>query len=324
MAASGGSFTPGAEGERIAFLFPGQGSQYPGMVDPWLSHPASAEVVAVASDHVGSDVAETCRDGDALTRTDVVQLGVFVCDVAAAQVLQAEGLSPSAVAGHSLGEFAGLVAAGVLELRPALDAVLERATAMAEASVAREGTMTALMGMSADTAAEICAVAGRGDVLTVANENSPKQTVLSGSVEAIERAEELARTRGARPIRLRVAGAFHSPLMAPALDRVRAAIARLRFAEPMCPVVPNVSGRPTTQPAALRDLLSRHLLSPVRWERSLRAIAALGVTRLVEAGPGDVLSKLAKRTVPELEAVAVGTPAEALALAADMREEAKR
>jgi [acyl-carrier-protein] S-malonyltransferase len=298
-------------------MFPGQGSQFAGMADPWLRHPVSSAVFDVASAQLGFDLAEACRDSDALARTDTVQLGVFVCDVAAFRVLEWAGVRPVAVAGHSLGEFAALVAAGVLEFPAALEAVRQRAEAMVAASAATPGAMTALMGLSSAEAADVCAVAGRGDVLTVANENSPKQTVLSGTVAAIERAEALARTRGARPIRLRVAGAFHSPLMTPALAGLRSALARLEFRPPICSVVPNVSGRPTVQPAAIRDLLSRHLLSPVRWERSMTSIAGLGVTRLIEAGPGDTLSKLAKRCVPGMDVVTAGTPEEALAVAGE-------
>jgi len=296
-------------------MFPGQGSQFTGMAGPWLSDPVSSAVFDAASAQLGFDLAESCRDEESLARTDTVQLGVFVCDVAAFRVLASAGVRPVAVAGHSLGEFAALVAAGVLEFPAALEAVQQRAEAMVEASAAIPGAMTALMGLSPAEAADVCAVAGRGDVLTVANENSPKQTVLSGTVAAIERAEALARTRGARPIRLRVAGAFHSPLMAPALPGLRSALARLEFRTPSCAVVPNVSGRSTMRPAAIRDLLSRHLLSPVRWERSMASLAGLGVTRLIEAGPGDTLAKLAKRCVPGLDVVSAGTPEEALAVA---------
>ena len=298
-----------------AILFPGQGSQHVGMADPWLSHPASAVVLERASDALGYDLVATCRDEAQLERTDIVQPAMFACDLAAFAVLREEGIEPIAVAGHSLGEYAALVAAGALEFGAALEAVRERSLAMAEASASRPGGMTALVGLSPAEAADVCAVAGRGDVLTVANENSPKQTVLSGTLEAIERAEDLARTRGARPVRLQVAGAFHSPLMAPAQDRVRAAVARLSFTNPSFPVVSNVSGRPTTHPFALRDLLSRHLVSPVRWERSMRAMAALGADVFVEAGPGDVLGKLAKRCVPGARIVSVGSPAYTAALA---------
>jgi [acyl-carrier-protein] S-malonyltransferase len=171
--------------------------------------------------------------------------------------------------------------------------------------------MTAVIGLSVEEAREVCEVAGRGDTLAVANENAPKQTVLSGSVAAVERAEELARSRGAKAVRLPVAGAFHSPLMTSAVQPVREALSRIHFATPEFPVIPNASGKPTTQPLVLRDLLSRHLISAVRWDASMRAIAEMGVSVVVEAGPGDVLGKLARRAIPDATVRSVGTPDEA-------------
>ena len=304
---------------KTSVLFPGQGSQYAGMADPWTDHPEGRAVLVEASEVLGYDVVEACRDEKQLADTAVVQPALFACDLAAFRVLETDGLRFDAAAGHSLGEFVALVAAGATDLRPTLEAVVERGRAMHQAGQANPGTMTALVGLSPEEAADICRVAGRGDVLMVANENSPKQTVLSGSIPAIERAEDLARSRKCRVVRLKVAGAFHSPLMRPALDQVRAAIARLEFRAPAFPVIPNASGRPTEQPSALRDLLSRHLVSPVKWERSMRAAAAeLGVEWFVEAGPGDVLAKLAKRCVPGARATSVGTPGEARALAGEI------
>jgi [acyl-carrier-protein] S-malonyltransferase len=302
----------------IAVLFPGQGSQYPGMADPWTSHAAGKAVLEEGSGVLGWDVVEVSRDEERLADTAVVQPALFTCGMAAFRVLEDLGLRFQVTAGHSLGEFTALVAAEVVAFRPMLETVVERGLAMHDAAEASPGAMTALVGLSPQEAAEICRVAGRGDVLMVANENSPKQTVVSGTIPAIERAEELARSRRTRAVRLKVAGSFHSPLMRPALDRVRAAIARLSFEAPRFPVVANASGRPVTHPYALRDLLSRHLVSPVKWERSMRAMAEMGVETFVEAGPGDVLSKLAKRCVPGVRAVSVGTPAEAQALAADL------
>jgi [acyl-carrier-protein] S-malonyltransferase len=304
---------------KSAVLFPGQGSQYAGMADPWLDHPEAQTILERSSEVLGYDVAEAARSDERLADTAVVQPALFACDLAAFRVLEEEGLRWNTAAGHSLGEFVALVAAGATDLGPTLEAVAERGRAMHEAGQANPGAMTALVGLSPDEAADICRVAGRGDVLMVANENSPKQTVLSGSVPAIERAEDLARSRKCRVVRLKVAGAFHSPLMRPALDRVRAAIARLEFRAPRFPVIPNASGRPTSQPSALRDLLSRHLVSPVKWERSMRAAGEeLGVELFVEAGPGDVLAKLAKRCVPGARATSVGTPDHARALAEEI------
>ena len=285
------------------------------MADPWLSHDAGRAVLQEVSAVWGRDVAAVCRDESALTTTELVQPALFACDLAAFRVLEAEGARFSAAAGHSLGEFVALVAAGAVDLAPAFEVVLERGRAMQEASGAGAGAMTAIIGLAQEDAAEVCRVAGRGDVLEVANENAPKQIVLSGSLAAIERAEGAARSKGAKAIRLKVAGAFHSPLMRPAVDRVREAISRLHFREPRMAVVPNASGRPTTEPSAIRDLLSRHLVSPVRWERSIRALEEAGVTAFVEAGPSDVLSKLAKRIVPGSAVMTAGTPEEAAQVA---------
>jgi [acyl-carrier-protein] S-malonyltransferase len=302
---------------KTAVLFPGQGSQYAGMADPWTDHPAGLATLEEASDVLGYDVVQACRDDDRLADTAVVQPALYACDLAGHRILESEGLNFAMAAGHSLGEFAALAAAGATPFRETLEAVVERGLAMHDASERNPGAMTALVGISPAEAQDIVRVAGRGDVLTVANENSPKQTVVSGTVAAVERAEELAQSRRARAVRLNVAGGFHSPLMQPALPRVREAVARLQFTEPRVAVVPNASGRPTTRPAALRDLLSRHLVSPVRWERSMRAMAEDGVELFVEVGPGDVLTKLVRRCVPGVRAVAVGSPAGAAALAAE-------
>ena len=189
---------------QIATLFPGQGSQYPGMADPWQGHPVGREILERCSAIVGWDVVETSRDPKALKRTDTVQLTVFACDLAAFEVLKAEGVGCNVAAGHSLGEYAALVASGAVALEPGLAALAARATAMEKASSENPGAMTAIVGLSLREAMEVCEVAGRGDVLAVANENSPKQTVLSGSLTAVERAEELARSRGGKAIRLPV------------------------------------------------------------------------------------------------------------------------
>ncbi len=290
------------------------------MADPWIEHPAGRAALDEISAAMDRDVVELCRDENALSTTEWVQPALFACDIAAFRVLEAEGVEFSSAAGHSLGEFVALVAAGAVDLAPALRAVQERGRAMEAASLARQGTMTALIGLSPEDAADVCGIAGRGDILEVANENAPKQVVLSGSVPAIERAEELARSRNAKAVRLKVAGAFHSPLMRPALGPVRIAISELEFRTPRFPVVPNASGRPTSEPSAMRDLLSRHLVSPVRWQRSLRAMADSGVDTFVEAGPGDVLTKLTRRCVEGATGVSIGSPAEAVSFARSIEE----
>jgi len=293
------------------------------MADPWLEHPAGNAVLQETSDILGWDLVEASRDAEALKRTDVVQLTLFACDLAAFAVLKAEGVPCHAAAGHSLGEYAALVASGAVALHPGITALAARAEAMATASEETPGAMTALIGMSPEDAHSVCDVAGRGDILAVANENGPKQIVLSGSVAAIERAEELARSRGGKAVRLPVAGAFHSPLMAGAVQPVREAVSRIEFRHPEFPLVPNASGKPTTQPLVLRDLLSRHLISPVRWETSMRAMADMGITWFVESGPGNVLGKLAARAVPGSTVRFAGSPEEARAIAEELRQPAE-
>ena len=302
----------------VGILLPGQGSQHAGMADPWIEHPVGRAVLEEASEALGEDVVALCRDPSRLADTAAVQPALVACDVAAAEVLGAFGLRPAVAAGHSVGEYAALVVTGAIPLAPAIRAVAERGRAMAEASRESPGAMTALIGLGPNDADEVSTVAGRGGVLAVANLNSPTQTVLSGSRDAVERAEDMARSRGAKAVRLKVAGAFHSPLMRPAVQPVRAAVARIPFEPPRVPVVPNGSAEPETRPSVLRDLLSRHVTSAVRWERSMRAMADMGVDLFVETGPGDVLAKLAKRCVQGARAVSVNDPDQAEALAAAM------
>jgi len=292
----------------VAVLFPGQGSQYAGMADPWTVHGAGRAVLEEVSELLGRDVVAGCRDEEALASTGFVQPGLFACDLAAFRVLEAEGVRAGAAAGHSLGELAALAASGALDLPDAVAIVAERGRAMEAAARARPGTMTALLGPTLEEARAICEEARGGDVLVVANENAERQAVLSGSVPAVERAEALARERGARAVRLRVAGAFHSPLMEPALEPLRARVAAARFRPPRFPVASNVSGALEDDPEVLRELVVRQVVSPVRWEAAMRALAAAGFDAFLEAGPGDVLTKLARRAVPGALALAVGSP----------------
>jgi [acyl-carrier-protein] S-malonyltransferase len=303
---------------RVAVVFPGQGSQFPGMADAWADDDVGRAVLDEASAVIGRDVVAAAREEAALATTDFVQPALLALDVAAFRALEAAGVRPVGAAGHSLGEFAALVAAGVLELTGALEIVAVRGRAMQAAGKERPGTMSALLGVGADAAATLCDDARGDDVLLVANENSPQQVVISGSVAAIERAESLAADRKIRAVRLRVAGAFHSPLMEPAVEPLSAAIDAFAFSEPRFPVAANVTGELVDDPQELRALLKRHVVSPVRWERCAQALASAGADAFVEAGPGDVLTKLAKRVVPSARAVAVGSPEGARTVAAEL------
>ncbi len=257
---------------------------------------------------MGRDVAAGCHDEELLATTEFVQPALLACGVAAFRVLQAEGATFLGAAGHSLGEFAALVAADVLDLADALDVVVIRGRAMQRAGEERPGTMAALLGADVEQAVALCDDARGDDVLVVANENSPAQVVISGSVPAVERASSLAAERKIRAVRLNVAGAFHSPLMEPAVAPIVERLSSIAFRAPAFPIAENVVGALVADPAELRELLGRQVVSPVRWIGCARALAAAGATTFVEAGPGDVLTKLAKRVVPEARAVAIGSP----------------
>jgi [acyl-carrier-protein] S-malonyltransferase len=300
----------------IALVFPGQGSQFVGMAKPWTAHPAGRTVFDEASQAMGDDVVAGCDDEDALRTTAFAQPALLACGVAAFRVLEAEGLDTGGLvgaAGHSLGEFSAVVASGALTLAEAMGVVVVRADAMQQAGEARPGTMTALLGVGTDAASELCDRARGGDVLLVANQNSPAQVVISGSVAAIERAEALASEQRIRSVRLNVAGAFHSPLMEPAVAPIVAALDGIEFRELGFPIAENVSGGLVTDPAELRDLLGRQVVSPVLWEHDVHALASAGASTFLEAGPGNVLTKMAKRLVPDAIALAVDSPGAAAA-----------
>jgi [acyl-carrier-protein] S-malonyltransferase len=283
-----------------AVVFPGQGSQFAGMADPWVAHPAGREVLDEASQVLGRDLVADSRDEALLATTEFAQPALLAIDVAAFRVLEAPGVRAwVGAAGHSLGEFAALVAADVLSFADALRIVAVRGREMQRAGEERPGTMSALLGVGA------------------ANENSPQQVVISGSVAAVERAEALCAERKIRAVRLRVAGAFHSPLMEPAVAPLREAIDAATFSAPRFPVASNVTGALVGEPGEMRELLVRHVVSPVRWEACAQALRAAGAEVFLEAGPGDVLTKLAKRVVPGVTAAAVGSPDAASAAAAE-------
>ncbi len=298
---------------EVALVFPGQGSQFVGMADPWADHPAGRAALDEASEVLGSDVVAECHDDSLLATTEFTQPALLACDVAALRVLESLGGSGRWIgaAGHSLGEFAALVAAGVLPLADALRIVAVRGREMQRAGDERPGTMSALLGLGTLEAAALCDEARGDDVLVVANENSPQQVVISGSVAAVERAEALCARRKIRAVRLSVAGAFHSPLMGSAVAPLTDAIDAVTFAAPLFPIAANVTGELVRDPQVMRALLARHVVSPVRWEACAHALRDAGAQTFIEVGPGDVLTKLSKRVVPGIRAAAVGSPQEA-------------
>jgi [acyl-carrier-protein] S-malonyltransferase len=292
----------------LAFTFPGQGSQRPGMGRAWVEHP-SWEVVTEASEAAGRDLARLLLDAepDELTLTGNAQLATFVLGLVVLDAIERVGVEPTLCAGHSLGEYTALVAAGALAFEDGVHLVVERGEAMHHAAKERPGTMAAVLGTSDDDAEAACQRA-EGDVW-VANYNAPGQVVISGEPVAVERASRIARELGARKVMsFPVVGAFHTMLMSPARARLRKALSDAPFTEAEVPVVANVDARPHSAPEDWPGLLSAQLCGPVRWRQSLETLARQGATHVVEVGPGGVLTGLTRRTLPDATAVAVGSP----------------
>lgn len=294
----------------IVFTYPGQGSQKPGMGVAWREHP-SWELVEEASEAASRDVAALLCDTDAeeLTRTRNAQLATFVTSMVALDAVTRLGAQAAAHAGHSLGEYSALTAAGVLDFADAVRLVTERGDAMQAAADEREGTMAAVLGLDDEQVDIACHRAG-GEVW-VANFNAPGQVVIAGVPDDVDRAAAIARELGAkRAMRLPVGGAFHTPLMAPARDRLRKALDQTEFRAPTNPVVANVDAAFHTDAAEWPDLLAAQLCSPVRWRQTLTNLDEAGYTVHVEIGPGTVLTGLAKRTIRGARLVSVSTPAD--------------
>lgn len=296
----------------LAFTFPGQGSQRPGMGDAWKDHP-SFELVEEASRVTGRDVAALLCSADqaTLTRTDNAQLATFVMSLVVLDAAERIGLEPGLCAGHSLGEYTALVASGALDYEDGLHLVAERGAAMAEAAERSPGTMAAVLGLD-DDGVEAACVRAEGDAW-VANYNAPGQVVIAGSAEAVAEAGRLSKELGAKKVLpIPVGGAFHTPLMAPARDRLRSALGSVTFHAPEPVVVANVDAREHGGAEEWPGLLSAQLCSPVRWRQSVETLLAAGTQAFVELGPGGVLTGLARRLMPTSETIAmsVATPEE--------------
>jgi len=306
-----GFFSPpsiGAVGHVLVFTFPGQGSQRAGMGEPWVDHP-SWEVVEEASAAADRDLAHLLLDApiEELTRTENAQLATTVLSLVVLDAVERIGLTPAACAGHSLGEYTALVASGSLGFDHGIQLVVARGEAMARAGDEAPGTMAALLGIADDDAEAAC-MRAEGDVW-IANYNAPGQVVIAGTAEAVARAGELAKGLGAKRVMpIPVSGAFHTPLMQGARADLRKALAEVTFLTPEVPVVANVDAHVHDDPADWPGLLSAQLCSPVRWRQTLETFAGLGLTSLVELGPGGVLSGLAKRSLPEIQSLAVSKP----------------
>jgi [acyl-carrier-protein] S-malonyltransferase len=290
---------------KLAFLFPGQGSQSVGMMSGYAHHPAVRATFAEASDVLGEDLwALVSSDSDgALDRTVNTQPVMLTAGVAVWRAwLAAGGPRPDIVAGHSLGEYTALVAAGALAFRDAVPLVRFRAQAMQEAVPAGVGAMAAVMGLDEAGIAAACAEAAQGEAVEAVNFNAPGQIVIAGHAAAVERAIAACKARGAkRGVLLPVSAPFHSSLMKPAAERLAARLAEVAIAPPEIPVLHNVDVALHRDAAAIRSALARQAASPVRWVETVQAMAARGVTRAFECGPGRVLTGLCKRIAPGLE-----------------------
>jgi [acyl-carrier-protein] S-malonyltransferase len=281
---------------------------------------AAADLYQWASACLGWDLTETLRTAspDELRQTYIAQPAIFCVSVAALRALEAAGVPrPAYVAGHSLGEFSALVAAGALSFEAGLLLVARRAEAMQRAADARPGSMSSVLGLSAEGVEMAVEATAQDQVLAVANDNAPGNVVVSGEWSALERLPASAKELGAkRVVPLNVGGAFHSPLMAPAVEAFEPHLAAAPLRDPAIPVVANATAEPVTDAEQLRALLARQLTGRVRWTESVRRMAALGVDTFIEVGPGTVLSGLIKRTVEGTKVLAAGD-AEGVAAAAD-------
>lgn len=296
---------------QFAFVFPGQGSQAIGMLNGFANNPVVQATIAEASDVLQMDLGKLISEGpkedlDLTTNTQPVMLTAAVATYRA--WIAAGGKVPSIVAGHSLGEYSALVAAGVIAFKDAVPLVRFRAQAMQSAVPVGQGGMAAILGLSDADVAAACseAAVATSEVVEAVNFNAPAQVVIAGSKAAVERACELAKAKGAkRALSLPVSAPFHSSLLKPASDQLRDYLVNISFSAPSIALVNNVDVAILTDPALIKDALVRQAASPVRWVETVNAITASGITQLVECGPGKVLAGLTKRIHPDLVGEAI-------------------
>ncbi|MFA5598161.1 MAG: ACP S-malonyltransferase [Pusillimonas sp.] len=298
---------------KVAFVFPGQGSQSVGMLDAWAGNAAVAQALSEASDALGQDLAALIAQGpaDALNLTTNTQPVMLAAAVAVYRAwIQAGGSTPALVAGHSLGEYSALTAAGALVLSDAVPLVRVRADAMQAAVPVGTGGMAAVLGLDDDVVRDVCQRAAQGEVVEAVNFNAPAQVVIAGHKAAVERACELARDAGAkRALVLPVSAPFHSSLLQPAAAVLQQALQSIPVSAPAIPLINNVDVAMPSDAAAIKDALVRQAWHPVRWVETVQAMKAQGVTHVVECGPGKVLNGLTKRIDRDLVGLAITDPA---------------
>lgn len=294
---------------KFAFVFPGQGSQSVGMMAAYGDSPVVRATFDEASGALGRDLWQLVAEGpaEALSQTVNTQPLMLTAGIAVWRLWQEKGgPMPAMLAGHSLGEYSALVAAGVLELKQAAPLVELRARAMQEAVPAGTGAMAAILNLDAEKIKAICAEQGQGEAVQAVNFNSPEQTVIAGHKAAVERAAEACKAAGAkRAVMLPVSAPFHSSLMQPAAERLQAALAQVVFNAPVVPVVNNVDVAVVADPEGIKAALVRQAAAPVRWVETMRAMQSAGITHVFECGPGKVLAGLTKRCADGLAGAAM-------------------
>lgn len=297
---------------KIAFVFPGQGSQAVGMLDAWAQDATVSETMEQAGAALNQDLSSLISQGpveelNLTTNTQPVMLASAVAMYRA--WMAAGGMTPDWVAGHSLGEYSALTAAGSLELADAVRLVRIRADAMQQAVPVGRGGMAAVLGLDDDNVRKVCAQAAQGEIVEAVNYNAPAQVVIAGDKAAVERACELAKQAGAkRALVLPVSAPFHSSLLKPAADKLAVALADIEIKPPLIPLVNNVDVVCTSNPAAIKDALVRQAWNPVRWVETIQFMQSQGVTHVVECGPGKVLSGLLKRIDRNLVSLSISDP----------------
>ncbi|WP_028356908.1 ACP S-malonyltransferase [Brackiella oedipodis] len=299
---------------KVAFVFPGQGSQSIGMMDAWADNKVVQAAIQTASEALGQDLASLMAQGpesdlNLTTNTQPVMLSASVAMYQA--WLEMGGRVPEVMAGHSLGEYSALTAAGSLDLASAVKLVRVRADAMQQAVPVGTGSMAAILGLDDDTVLQVCEQAAQvPEVVEAVNFNAPAQVVIAGHVDAVERACHLAKEAGAkRALVLPVSAPFHSSLLKPAAAVLQDALAQINLAAPKVPVINNVDVKIEQEPAKIADALVRQAWHPVQWVKTIQAMKAQGITHIVECGPGKVLTGLVKRIDRDLTALTINDPA---------------